>query len=72
MGALVAATVIACSSDDEPLPTAVPTTASQPTAAPELTEVTTTGPAAGSGAMSDLVIPLGELNDSRQTGIASF
>jgi len=99
LGAVVAATVIACSSDDDPLPTAAPTTASQPTVAPAPTDVPPTAsptpvvateptsapepttvpaamepsvPAAGSGGTADLVIPIGALNDSGQTGIASF
>ena len=56
LGALAAAMVIACGSDDDPSPTVAGPAA----------------PASGSSAASDLVIQLGELNDSGQTGIASF
>ena len=56
LGALAAAMVIACGSDDDPSPTVAGPAA----------------PASGSSAAADLVIQLGELNDSGQTGIASF
>ena len=62
----------------EPTTTPEPTTAPEPTVAPDPTkapavdETSAMSGASGSGDGGDLVIPLGELNSSGQTGIATL